>query len=745
MYVWVVLLLALTTHAHAQQTIDLAPFQVAEGWYRINGGLDISPADFLRDYAPVWGLTPQDEVRLHKTETDDLGYTHYRYRQFKNGYAVEHTDFFLHYKDSLLVEANANVVPNLNVTTNASISEATALSNALAYLNVREYAWQNADMTAQLREDTEDSTATYYPVGELVLARLANEELNARGFKFAYRFDVLSLKPYKHDYVYVDANTGEVIQKTSLIRTFSEDRGSEYDYTPPAFESKKLRLNKCDVNATCTTLYNGHQNITTIKRLFDYKLEECDRNINTLWLYVNGFNGTEITDDNGDWGTDDQDGTSAHWAAEKAHDYFRGAFGRKGSDGNGRQLRVFVGLDSANTNYSYISGTTFGHPRDIIIVGKELKLNLPYINTGKSHATLEIIGHEYTHAIIGNTSQLKGSNESGALAESFSDIFGTMIERYGQNGYFDWVAGAEVGNIRRSFENPTLYGHSSSYQDSSWINPANYASIHANCGVQNRWFYLLAVGDAQNGITVQSIGIDKAAAIAYRNMTTKLQQNSNYAQARTGAIQSAIELYGECSVEVAQVRNAWAAAGVGTPNNLVCLSIVGDNFVCRNNFTQATYQAVTNVQPVVWTLNIPNTHYSINGQYLTIHSLPTNVSTITITVTAGTGSVTYVVNVFGGVRCYMLQRPSASVEPIENVTEIRLYPNPAQGTFTLDLGMENAENAYVAILNTQGKQVGTARLAHRSNDIRISHLPAGLYFLHISVGNERKVLKLIVK
>lgn len=144
-------------------------------------------------------------------------------------------------------------------------------------------------------------------------------------------------------------------------------------------------------------------------------------------------------------------------------------------------------------------------------------------------------------------------------------------------------------------------------------------------------------------------------------------------------------------------------------------------------------------------LSTPNTHYSINGQYVTIHSLPANVSTITITAIAGAGSVIYVVNVFGGVRCHMLQRPSASVEPIENITEIRLYPNPAQGTFTLELGTENVENASVAILNTQGKQVGTAHLAHRSNDIRISHLPAGLYFLHISIGNERKVLKLMVK
>ena len=90
--------------AKAQTPIDLAPFQVADGWYRINGGLDISPADFLRDYRSYWGLTPQDEIRLHKTESDSLGNLHYRYKQFYHGYAVEHTDFFLSYQDSLLVE-----------------------------------------------------------------------------------------------------------------------------------------------------------------------------------------------------------------------------------------------------------------------------------------------------------------------------------------------------------------------------------------------------------------------------------------------------------------------------------------------------------------------------------------------------------------------------------------------------------------------------------------------------------------
>ncbi|MBT8195788.1 MAG: T9SS type A sorting domain-containing protein, partial [Bacteroidia bacterium] len=56
---------------------------------------------------------------------------------------------------------------------------------------------------------------------------------------------------------------------------------------------------------------------------------------------------------------------------------------------------------------------------------------------------------------------------------------------------------------------------------------------------------------------------DTAEAIAYRNLFAYLTVNSNYLDARQGALESAADIYGSCSFEVQQTNNAWYAVGVG--------------------------------------------------------------------------------------------------------------------------------------------------------------------------------------
>ena len=79
---------------------------------------------------------------------------------------------------------------------------------------------------------------------------------------------------------------------------------------------------------------------------------------------------------------------------------------------------------------------------------------------------------------------------------------------------------------------------------------------------------------------VTGIGIEKAAAIAYRNLTTYLTPTSQYVDARQGMIQSAEDLYGVCSEEAIQTINAWHAVGVGDnikDNDLVILEVKSPN------------------------------------------------------------------------------------------------------------------------------------------------------------------------
>jgi hypothetical protein len=128
--------------------------------------------------------------------------------------------------------------------------------------------------------------------------------------------------------------------------------------------------------------------------------------------------------------------------------------------------------------------------------------------------------------------------------------------------------------------NPNAYSQPDTYKGTYWKDATttgcavpgqttnDYCGVHTNSGVLNFWYYLLVTGGSgtnDNGFAynVTGIGLDKAAAIAYRTLTTYLTSSSTYANARTSSLQAAADLYGAGGVEVTQVTNAWNAVGVG--------------------------------------------------------------------------------------------------------------------------------------------------------------------------------------
>ncbi len=125
--------------------------------------------------------------------------------------------------------------------------------------------------------------------------------------------------------------------------------------------------------------------------------------------------------------------------------------------------------------------------------------------------------------------------------------------------------------------NPPAQGQPDTYGGQYWQNPNcgtptqnnNYCGVHTNSGVLNHWFYRTVVGgsgtnDIGNSFNVSGIGMTKASSIAYRTLTFYLSANSTFANARTGSIQAAKDLYGAGGAEEQAVTNAWHAVGVGS-------------------------------------------------------------------------------------------------------------------------------------------------------------------------------------
>jgi thermolysin len=164
------------------------------------------------------------------------------------------------------------------------------------------------------------------------------------------------------------------------------------------------------------------------------------------------------------------------------------------------------------------------------------------------------------------SSNLTYQNESGALNEALSDIFGTLVE-YSSNNNPDFEIGEDVytpavsGDALRSMSNPAKYGDPDHYSV-RYTGTGDNGGVHTNSGIINKCAYLLSEGGTHYGVTVTGIGRSKLGAIFYRMNTAYLTASSNFSQARAAAIQAATDLYGASSQEVTSVTQAFNAVGI---------------------------------------------------------------------------------------------------------------------------------------------------------------------------------------
>ncbi|NJO87702.1 MAG: PKD domain-containing protein [Chloroflexia bacterium] len=235
----------------------------------------------------------------------------------------------------------------------------------------------------------------------------------------------------------------------------------------------------------------------------------------------------------------------------------------------------------------------------------------------------DIIGHEITHGVTEHSADLVYAYESGALNESFSDIFGTCIDFYLNPETANWILAEQISSTNaplRSLENPNSLGDPDTYQGNYWVTgSSDNGGVHTNSSVMNYWFYLLTnggsgVNDNNDTYSVTGIGINKAAQIAYRNLTVYLTANSQFADARFYSIQSAIDLYGECSQEVISVTNAWHAVGVGADynNSVIAEFNASQTFSCSIPATVNFYNLSVNGSTYRWDFGDGTTSTSAN-------------------------------------------------------------------------------------------------------------------------------------
>ncbi len=262
-------------------------------------------------------------------------------------------------------------------------------------------------------------------------------------------------------------------------------------------------------------------------------------------------------------------GVGIHWASEQTYDYFLETFGRNSYDDEGGAIITYADWKEGDEiNNAFWSGAFAAYGAgDGDIYG--------------SWGAIDVVGHEISHGVTDHSANLVYWRESGALNESFSDIFGATIEFYAEGRESgDWLTGEDIykgiGSIR-SLKNPKARFDPDTYLGEFWFNTINShdnGGVHTNSGVQNHWFYLLTEGGSgenDDGVSFQvtGIGLDDASSIAYRNLTQYLLPDSRYMDAATYSIQAAEDLFGEASQQVQSVQSAWEAVGIYMDPSLI--------------------------------------------------------------------------------------------------------------------------------------------------------------------------------
>jgi bacillolysin len=194
---------------------------------------------------------------------------------------------------------------------------------------------------------------------------------------------------------------------------------------------------------------------------------------------------------------------------------------------------------------------------------------------GQGYAAADdVVGHEMTHGVTSHESNLYYYYQSGAINESFSDLWGEFIDQTnsynGMGGGALWVLGEDLPTgAGRSMQDPPLFkdpdrmGSAFYYMDED-----DNGGVHYNSGVNNKAAYLLTQGGSFNGYTVSGLGMTKVAKIYYEVQTNLLTSGADYYdlyRALNQACQNLIGTAGITSADCQQVQNATLAVEMNLP------------------------------------------------------------------------------------------------------------------------------------------------------------------------------------
>jgi Zn-dependent metalloprotease len=382
-----------------------------------------------------------------------------------------------------------------------------------------------------------------------------------------YFFQIESRKLDSRWFHWIDANNGQVLNKYNAIET-SDGIGVKGD-------TKDM--------TDLTTLHNDKGRPS----LRGYWLQSSGDRQLTYNDDNNGGQASIMVDADNHWTESGRNspghpaGVDAQYYASVVYDYYQSIHGRDSFDSNGASMKSIVHIFANNYNNAFWNGNVVAYGDGDNVDFREFS------------GSLDVVGHEWTHAVTDFTSNLIYQGESGALNESFSDIMGNTIEFFADGGGLDptvtpdWLVGEDI-DIRspaddqpgfRNMADPQEDGDPDYYSE-RYTGTGDNGGVHINSGIPNHAYYLLVTGGSNAGcdtvgsnnhthtadcdVTVSAIELADAEQIFFLAFTA-LPSNASMSDARNATVATAVTQFGASSPQALSTSDAWEAVGLAPP------------------------------------------------------------------------------------------------------------------------------------------------------------------------------------
>ena len=506
-----------------------------------------------------------NEFRIVKTEKDELGIEHTRMQQTWKGVDVYGAEIILHGKNETFDMMNGRFYPTPN------------LQNATPTINDREaQLFVEKDLVKQ--NITIEGLHKKMPfTGEKQVNLVVFHKNRAKNdARLAWHLTVFPSTLSRYEY-FVDANTGEVIHSFAHTCNFvghfnhTENEGCEENLPPVDGPATVTGISDLfGIGRTLNTHNVGgtFYMIDTKRSMFNAaKSKLPEEPVGAIWTLdafntspeKSSFNYDDVKSSDNTWSN--QTAVSAHYNGGIAYDYFKKTHVRESINGKGGTIISLINIADKS-----------GKSLENAFWNGEAMF---YGNGGASFFPLakglDVAGHEMSHGVIQETAGLEYQGESGAMNESFADIFGAMIDRK------NWQIGEDVvkkavfpSGALRDLSNPNNGG--ASLNDNGWQpkqvseqykGTQDNGGVHINSGITNFAFYKFSTATTK----------EKGEKVFYQALTKYLVKSSKFIDLRAAVAQSATDLYGAASNEVTQAKLAFDGVGIGGGG-----TTTGDNY-----------------------------------------------------------------------------------------------------------------------------------------------------------------------